>query len=67
MKKKLLLKCCDVLLLNECHIASAKQIFVPELIPAKTKGDKMKSYISLQKTNKILFSVITPYYFMFSL
>ena len=34
---------CDVLLLNECHIASAKQIFIPELIPAKTNGDNVKS------------------------
>ena len=46
MKKKNILflnECCDDLFLNECHIASTKQIFVPELIPAKTKGDRMKS------------------------
>ena len=74
--------------LNECHIASAKQIFAPELIPAKINGDKMKSLslftvtllqlrfyaftlllllYSDTKTNKILFSDITRYSFIFTL
>ena len=34
---------CNVPFLTECHIASAKQIFAPELISAKTNGDKVKS------------------------
>ena len=50
----------DVLFLNECHIALAKQIFAPELIPANNNGDKDEKFcLSLQKTNKILFSAIT--------
>ena len=41
-----------VLFLNECYIASAKQIFATELMPAKTNGDKMKSLYFFTKNEQ---------------
>ena len=59
MKKK------NILFLNECQIASAKQIFVPELIPVKTNGDKMKSLCFFTKNEQYTL-FITRYCFMFT-
>ena len=70
MKEKNILflnECCDVLFLNECHIASAKQIVAPALIPAKINRDKMKSlYLFTKNKRNTPFSYHTLLFYVYA-
>ena len=54
-----------ILFLNECRVGSAKQIIAPQLMPAKTYGDKMKRlYLFTKNEENTLFSYHTLLFYV---